>query len=57
MAYDEVGQSVKHYRRFAIQATRELLGKPKADVFIPQIKQAKSQAEISRIMTSVRRAI
>ena len=57
MAYDEVGSKLANYKKFASTAARELLGKTKAREFITEIERAVSEAQVSRIMTAVRRAI
>ena len=57
MAYDEVGSKLANYKKFASTAARELLGKTKAREFIKEIEKALTEAQISRIMTAVRRAL
>ena len=57
MAYDEVGSKLANYKKFASTAARELLGKTKAREFITEIEKALTEAEVSRVMVSVRRAI
>lgn len=59
MAYDEVN-SLNAYKQFADRATRELLCIYTSKIikpFIDQIWAAQSKAEVSRVMTNVRRAI
>lgn len=51
-------QKLENYKRFATVATRDLLlTKERAKPFIAMIEKAKSQAEVSRVMTKVRHAI
>jgi len=59
MAYDELDNLAKQ-RTFAKRAVTDLLqckGKSVSDGFKARIDLAKTQAEISRIMTAVREAI
>lgn len=59
MAYDELDTLVKQ-RTFAKKATRELLCCKRKTViksFQDMIDKAKTQAEISRVMTAVRHTI
>lgn len=59
MAYDEL-DTLKKQKSFAKRAINDLLcthGKSVIDSFKARIDNAKSQPEISRVMTAVRRAI
>lgn len=59
MSYEDI-KNLRTYKRFSCQAITELLRDKAADIrraFKEKVRQAKSEAEIERIMYAVRKAI